>query len=206
MAADRTSIGVGDNIRGTVLGAVDTITKSGETKNDLLAEKGRREVQDGVANIKGVPLSSSTTSSYPTGAVDPGYDSAHPGHTVPVPGSANQPYTVPANTMPTTSPNQNVHGGGDHSAFPQHHRDDAISNDPDAIAVGQEHTSAYPGGDPTFDPKREAPDSAIPGRAPIGNPPGGTNHAEFGQTRAESSGGRNEPYPGQTMDYGGRTV
>ncbi len=45
--------GAGENIRGTVLGAVDTMTKEGPSKNDEIARHGRLEMEGGLANIKG---------------------------------------------------------------------------------------------------------------------------------------------------------
>ncbi|KAH7920073.1 alpha/beta-hydrolase [Leucogyrophana mollusca] len=49
------STGIGDNVRGTVMGAADTVASSqaGETKNDQLATKGRAEIAEGMAKIKG---------------------------------------------------------------------------------------------------------------------------------------------------------
>lgn len=45
--------GVGENARGTLLGAVDTVTNEGPTKNDEIARHGRLEMERGLANMKG---------------------------------------------------------------------------------------------------------------------------------------------------------
>lgn len=115
---------MGDNIRGTMLGAVDTVSKTGETKNDFIAQKGRQETADGLSKLKGVPVSSQR---YGVGASNAtGAAPVQPAH---------QGYT--GNTTVGQS-------GGHHGEFPQHHRDEAISNDPDAIAVGQEYQGVQP--------------------------------------------------------------
>ncbi|RDB27288.1 hypothetical protein Hypma_004373 [Hypsizygus marmoreus] len=46
--------GIGDNIRGTALGAIDTVGHHADTKNDELAQKGRLETEQGLATFRGV--------------------------------------------------------------------------------------------------------------------------------------------------------
>ena len=142
-----------DNIRGTALGAVDTIagSQSGETANDLLARKGRQEMQDGLTNIKGVAydesrLSSQTATQHGPVSVT---QNSQPGVQDPV-----------AMTNPNATSSQTREAAT--SEFPQHHRDDAISNDPDAISVGQkfinnnEYSGPAVGGLPASDlPQRQ---------------------------------------------------
>lgn len=72
--------GVGENIRGTTLGAVDTmahdkvrhysslyysfhscIAKDGEAKNEAIGQKGRSEIQRGMEGISGRPQAATTT-------------------------------------------------------------------------------------------------------------------------------------------------
>jgi len=47
--------GIGESIRGTVLGAADTITHSptGEAKNEAIASKGKAEFEEGLSKIRG---------------------------------------------------------------------------------------------------------------------------------------------------------
>ncbi|KIK70536.1 hypothetical protein GYMLUDRAFT_279025 [Collybiopsis luxurians FD-317 M1] len=70
-AAD-TVHGIGENIRGTALGAVDTIAhdREGETRNDAIGQKGRLETQQGLERMSGYPANTtgaptSTASDYP---------------------------------------------------------------------------------------------------------------------------------------------
>ncbi|KAE9409190.1 hypothetical protein BT96DRAFT_1012785 [Gymnopus androsaceus JB14] len=55
--------GVGENIRGTTLGAVDTMAhdKDGEAKNEAIGQKGRSEIQRGMEGISGRPQAATTT-------------------------------------------------------------------------------------------------------------------------------------------------
>ncbi|KAH6903390.1 hypothetical protein BKA70DRAFT_1300848 [Coprinopsis sp. MPI-PUGE-AT-0042] len=47
--------GLGDSIRGTALGAIDTMTHSDSRKYDTIASEGRAEMQRGLANLAGRP-------------------------------------------------------------------------------------------------------------------------------------------------------
>lgn len=47
------SIGAGENIRGTFLGAVDTMGHRGPTQNDDIAQQGRLEMERGLAHLRG---------------------------------------------------------------------------------------------------------------------------------------------------------
>lgn len=106
--------GMGDSIRGTALGAVDTATGGGETKNDEIAQRGRLEMQEGLDNMRGIHPASGLPPGLPLRPSVPEKDhgAAHEGQMTQAPGSTNE--------------------------FPKHHRDDAISNDPDAIGVGRQ--------------------------------------------------------------------
>lgn len=46
-------------MRGTVLGAVDTMAKKGPTKNDEIARQGRLEMERGLGNMKGTTAAGS---------------------------------------------------------------------------------------------------------------------------------------------------
>ncbi|KAJ7576123.1 hypothetical protein C8J56DRAFT_973146 [Mycena floridula] len=222
--------GVGDNIRGTALGAVDTVTKSGETKNDRVAEKGRLETQDGLQKLKGKSATASVNpaqgSANPTQtAASPVNPDMHPatdttaGHgyatnTAAPNSTAGYPRSTPSYnaSQPSGYPSGTDYAGNDHASqfppqhwqqnetpnqqqhnefsahqdteFPQHHRDDAISNDPEAIAVGQQYaTDPNAGGqqsatNPSGGIWLEDNRSAVPGRTSLGTSP---EDVEFGE-------------------------
>jgi len=48
-----TRLGAGENLRGTLLGAVDTMSHEGMSKNDEIARQGRLEMERGMANMRG---------------------------------------------------------------------------------------------------------------------------------------------------------
>ncbi|KAJ7466214.1 hypothetical protein B0H11DRAFT_60084 [Mycena galericulata] len=203
--------GAGENIRGTILGGVDTVVHKGPSANDEIASKGRQQTAEGLANFKGRPMAAEYTN--PTGATSAaGYGNNTAGtvgsgapqnaglqtaqtapqsnaqQTYPATDSINQNSNLgggqaPAQTYPnaqqdygTSSGAPQGHGSAnttgsyannkpypDRSGVaqdipnydgpgnmqqptrqdrplgePQHHRDDAISGDPDAVAVGQQ--------------------------------------------------------------------
>ncbi|KIJ59983.1 hypothetical protein HYDPIDRAFT_170532 [Hydnomerulius pinastri MD-312] len=80
---------IGDNIRGTAMGATDTVAKSstGEAKNEQLVAKGQAELAEGIARIKGQPVHAGGTS-LGAGAqgTGPQNTSAHPTGAGPVAG------------------------------------------------------------------------------------------------------------------------
>jgi hypothetical protein len=88
-------LGAADNLRGSVLGAVDTVAKTNDGKYDNMANKGRSDYYEGMSRMKGAPA--------------PASDAGPTQHFAPTP-----------------------------QKYPGHHRDDAIANDPEAIAVGQQ--------------------------------------------------------------------
>jgi len=137
---------VGDNIRGTALGAADTITHSreGEAKNDTLARGGREEAGRGMDMLKNKEVPASV------GATGADAQASHQPFR-----SHDQNLGFGSNSVPDYRENrdfaQNA-GFGSGSAeltgetvtgtsHPQHHRDDAISNDPDAVGTGRRHLS-----------------------------------------------------------------
>ncbi|KDR72637.1 hypothetical protein GALMADRAFT_228909 [Galerina marginata CBS 339.88] len=90
--------GAGENIRGTMLGAVDTMSKKGPTKNDEIAREGRLEMERGLAKLRGTNVTSQAGTG-PTGATT-GMASSYPEP------SANA--NVNANQLQTDQ----FHGGG----------------------------------------------------------------------------------------------
>lgn len=47
--------GLGESIRGTTMGAVDTMTHCDSSKHDTIASQGRAEMQRGLSNLSGRP-------------------------------------------------------------------------------------------------------------------------------------------------------
>ncbi|KAG2024061.1 hypothetical protein CC2G_001654 [Coprinopsis cinerea AmutBmut pab1-1] len=60
------SIGLGENIRGTALAAIDSMSKSDSTKNDEIARQGRLELERGLTNL-GKRRGQSSATTGPTG-------------------------------------------------------------------------------------------------------------------------------------------
>ncbi|KAJ7231401.1 hypothetical protein B0H12DRAFT_1328285 [Mycena haematopus] len=50
--AAQTLNGLGENVRGTILGGVDTVFRKDSSANDAIAAKGRQQLADGMANIE----------------------------------------------------------------------------------------------------------------------------------------------------------
>ncbi|KAJ7747161.1 hypothetical protein DFH07DRAFT_942464 [Mycena maculata] len=48
--------GLGDSVRGTTMGAIDTVEHRDSSINDEIARRGRMEIEQGIAMIKGRPL------------------------------------------------------------------------------------------------------------------------------------------------------
>jgi len=63
--------GLGENIRGTALGALDTMSEGHETQNDEIARKGRVETEAGLAKWKGQPAPALNTAGGATGTTNP---------------------------------------------------------------------------------------------------------------------------------------
>ncbi|KAJ7627394.1 hypothetical protein FB45DRAFT_921257 [Roridomyces roridus] len=96
--------GTGENIRGTILGGVDTVVHKDATtlsENDVIAAKGRQQTAEGLDNLRG-------------GAT---YDnSQHDPRGIPA-------YDGPGNLMQSSARNQRPVGE------PQHHRENAVDMD-----------------------------------------------------------------------------
>ncbi|KAJ7628004.1 hypothetical protein DFH06DRAFT_1141502 [Mycena polygramma] len=52
--------GLGDTVRGTAFGAVDSVEKRDSSINDEIARRGRAEIEEGIAMIKGRPVNTAT--------------------------------------------------------------------------------------------------------------------------------------------------
>ncbi|KAJ3830327.1 hypothetical protein EV361DRAFT_943754 [Lentinula raphanica] len=128
--------GIGENIRATTLGAVDTIAhdKEGEYKNDQIAREGRMETQRGMDQMSGRQRTygDTTTANANTNTVPAGshanqsytFDHDRARDTV----SAEPPLTKSSFANTTSHPTTT----GD---FPGHHRDDEVYNDSQAQTV-----------------------------------------------------------------------
>ncbi|PPQ64070.1 hypothetical protein CVT24_008883 [Panaeolus cyanescens] len=150
--ADKTSSvfrlvhGAGENLRGTLLGAVDTIAKSpdGEAKNDAIATKGRAEMSRAMEVLR-MPMSSRGHRTYFDSNAQTGRTAGHHAHDNQYPytrttetagnyqsSAYSDPNVYPGDNTATRSTTAGATGSvGDHeSTFPQHHRDDAISGLP----------------------------------------------------------------------------
>ncbi|KAF8999644.1 hypothetical protein BDQ17DRAFT_745382 [Cyathus striatus] len=146
--------GVGDNIRGTALGAVDTMGHNGLTKNDEIARQGRLETQRGMAHLKEPPLGTQPGEQGLPGSTGPAtysHDATRetgigsypndPTGNPPMGNTGNRGYgdgahhQVPgADTTQGTGPYANssypAQSSNGAEGYPSHHRDDAISGVP----------------------------------------------------------------------------
>ncbi|KAJ6459956.1 hypothetical protein C8R45DRAFT_1030169, partial [Mycena sanguinolenta] len=52
--------GLGDSVRGTTMAAIDTVEHRDSSVNDDIARRGRMEIEQGIAMIKGRPVDTST--------------------------------------------------------------------------------------------------------------------------------------------------
>ncbi|KAJ6562207.1 hypothetical protein B0H19DRAFT_1143839 [Mycena capillaripes] len=52
--------GLGDSVRGTTFGAIDTVERRDSSINDEIARRGRMEIEEGIAMIKGRPVDTTT--------------------------------------------------------------------------------------------------------------------------------------------------
>ncbi|KAJ7033598.1 hypothetical protein C8F04DRAFT_1104420 [Mycena alexandri] len=99
--AVQTINGLGENVRGTILGGVETALHKDSSQNDAIAAKGRSQIADGLANLKGGASANRQTNSVGTGV--------HGGiNTYGGPNANNQPIgqgydSMPPSTYNTTS-------------------------------------------------------------------------------------------------------
>ncbi|KAH7881124.1 uncharacterized protein C8R40DRAFT_1164538 [Lentinula edodes] len=113
--------GLGENVRATALGAVDTIAhdKEGEMKNDQIAQQGRLETTRGMEQMSGRPRNVNTTANYDTTTADPSlanhpatsdYPQHHRDNEVYNDSQANA-VRNPGSNAPSTQPGYNTSGG-----------------------------------------------------------------------------------------------
>ncbi|KAF9042277.1 hypothetical protein BJ165DRAFT_1486613 [Panaeolus papilionaceus] len=102
--------GAGENLRGTLLGAVDTIAKSpmGESKNDAIATKGREEMTRAMEVLR-MPLSRSGHTTHSNTAAQTGRTAGH--HAGPYPRTTETAgnYQSSAYADPTVYPGERRH-------------------------------------------------------------------------------------------------
>ncbi|KAJ6474544.1 hypothetical protein DFH09DRAFT_1218086 [Mycena vulgaris] len=55
--------GLGDSVRGTTMGAIDTVEHRDSSLNDEMARRGRMEIEQGIAMIKGHPVDTTVVGS-----------------------------------------------------------------------------------------------------------------------------------------------
>lgn len=96
------TIGVGENIRGSALGAINNFTNQGDTRHEEIAKKGRLETQQGLAAWRGQPASG--------GGVSEGHPAVGPSSVEGTSGQSNQHETAKSLDMgqsyQTSSPRQ----------------------------------------------------------------------------------------------------
>ncbi|KAF7326123.1 hypothetical protein MKEN_00463800 [Mycena kentingensis (nom. inval.)] len=64
--------GVGNTVRGTTFGAIDTVEHRDSHINDEIARRGRMEIEEGIAMIKGRPVQPGTAAATATTGAGPG--------------------------------------------------------------------------------------------------------------------------------------
>ncbi|KAJ6505613.1 hypothetical protein DFH09DRAFT_1375255 [Mycena vulgaris] len=72
--------GLGENVRGTILGGVDTVVHGNSADNDAIAAKGREENAEGLARMKGGPVAAEYAR--PTGSAPHGHTGQNYGNGV----------------------------------------------------------------------------------------------------------------------------
>ncbi|KAJ7246950.1 hypothetical protein C8J57DRAFT_1359702 [Mycena rebaudengoi] len=176
--------GLGENIRGTFLGGVDTIVHSDSTKNDAIARKGREEQAQGVANLEQRPIAAKYTG----------------GH-APLETATHESHGMMAHlTHPTSTTTHSVGGAGLGYAAPAvNHGEMNATGEPAQMyntSVGaQQGTESYSGG--------AAAAHQGYGQGATSQPPSYTQTAMPG-TGPPASGytGGSEVLPGKQQGYG----
>ncbi|KAF5312224.1 hypothetical protein D9619_003771 [Psilocybe cf. subviscida] len=115
--------GAGEGLRGTLLGAVDTVMKNGPTQNDEVARQGRLEVERGMAKMKGQNTAGTTAYGKATSTT-----------------SGNIGYGAPHTTSAATLTPAFEAGTTSGALHPNHHREDAVAGIPqDELRDVQSH-------------------------------------------------------------------
>ncbi|KAK7017410.1 hypothetical protein R3P38DRAFT_2987424 [Favolaschia claudopus] len=144
--------GLGENVRGTFLGGVDTVVHrdASSAKNDAIAAQGREQVERGMQNMSGgtagtAPSSAPSNWSSPGTQIDSGIGGAQTSRGGAMnTGDLHNPYHDPAaeNRIPAYdgpgNAQQHLARGTRPVEEPRHHRDDAITTgNPDTFSMGQ---------------------------------------------------------------------
>jgi hypothetical protein len=58
--------GLGDSVRGTTFAAIDSVEQRDSSINDEIARRGRMEIEQGIAMIKGRPFDTTTLDAHNT--------------------------------------------------------------------------------------------------------------------------------------------
>ncbi|KAJ7681033.1 hypothetical protein DFH06DRAFT_434538 [Mycena polygramma] len=70
--------GLGENVRGTILGAIDDLERKGEEKHHQVARQGKAEIEEAFQKLWGSGPSGSQPAEIPPSAQTSGYDAAPP--------------------------------------------------------------------------------------------------------------------------------
>ncbi|KAJ6553751.1 hypothetical protein DFH09DRAFT_1366112 [Mycena vulgaris] len=108
--------GLGENVRGTILGGVDTVVHGNSADNDATAAKGRGEKAEGLARMKGGPVAAG--SARPAGSAPHGHTGQNYGNGVAAP--AGEQSGVPTNPATETDYTGGVMNGGGAGTQAQH--------------------------------------------------------------------------------------
>ncbi|KAF8209159.1 hypothetical protein K438DRAFT_1930074 [Mycena galopus ATCC 62051] len=73
--------GLGDSVRGTTFAAIDTVEQRDSSINDEIARRGRMEIEQGIAMIKGRPTNTATTDNSSLQGWGSGINGANPNAT-----------------------------------------------------------------------------------------------------------------------------
>ncbi|KAJ7059598.1 hypothetical protein C8F01DRAFT_1145072 [Mycena amicta] len=65
----KVATGLGNTVRGTTFGAIDSVENRDSSTNDEIARRGRMEIEEGIAMIKGRPATSASTAMGPSNSL-----------------------------------------------------------------------------------------------------------------------------------------
>ncbi|KAH9487428.1 hypothetical protein JR316_0001503 [Psilocybe cubensis] len=155
--------GAGENLRGTMLGAVDTMVHRGPTTNDDIAQQGRLEMERGLAHLRGPqhhPLGASSTHAREAPL-------SHSSTTTGVAGETPGTYGKTSSSIEATPGPTNTSFKGGETTYPSHHREDAIAGVPSPqlheIQAMENHPNQAQNMNSEYDPSR------APYRHPVGH-------------------------------------
>ncbi|KAJ7153313.1 hypothetical protein C8R46DRAFT_1119979, partial [Mycena filopes] len=162
--AAQTINGIGENVRGTILGGVETALHKDSTENDAIAAKGRAQTADGLAHLKGG-----------TGAVGAGAANTGGAYTTNPP--AGQGYNTAVPPPPTTGAHAGYNTAAGMDQFNPHHDQAAAAQNIPAYDGPGNAQQQYARGDrPDEEPRHHRDDAISTGAGavpPPTNPPHG---------------------------------